>query len=345
MAPGRESFILSQDIAPEQIADFHAKLGSNLRKLVDKKVIDTTFFFAIPVSAAATSIRMDANFLDQPIGTGPTELGYLVDRKHEVFQPFTDDAFVAADGREVTTFITTAPSTTFQITLITGSNQGTTVGAPGDVQVGDYVRVVGQGLVSTFFTQVLTKVPAGPNFVLTFSNIFVQGITQNYTAERITRWTVEFRDSSDVPFPMPGGTVELGFFNRVYLADVAETFGMGPINRPELTPEAGGGLSGTSATLELMLDPGETFLWFHGVDDDIPLLTWWVEWLDYPTCRYLYGMQATPSGPYFSHIARTPSLAGTFPVDFQHIDENSTLITNRNSVLHRIKSVVFKPGL
>jgi hypothetical protein len=347
MAPGRETFILCQDIAPDQIADFHPKPGSNLRKLVDMKVIDTTFIFNIPIPALATSHRLDPNFLDAPYGTG-TDFGYLTDRRHEVFLAGTDDAVLDLNGEEVTTRIMITPSLTFSAAMVTGSTQGTTIGNPGDVQIGDYVRIQGQGLVSTFFAQITNKVPAGPNFILTFSNLFVQGLSLTYTVERIARWQIDFRDTLDVPYPMFATNVDFGFFKRVYLADVSETFGTGPINYPEYTPEGGGptpppGAPGSSSTLELLLDPGETFLWYHGLIDDIPLLTWWVEWPGYPTCRYFYGMQATPSGPFASHVECVPTLEGTFPVDFRHIDENSTLITNRNSVTHRIKAVVYKP--
>lgn len=348
MAAGRETFILTQDIADNQLIDTHPKPGTHLRKLVDKKVIDTTFFFNIAVPASATFVRMDPNFLDQPSGTG-TALGYLTDRRHEVFLAGTDDAVIDIKGEEVTTLLTITPALTFQIAMVTGSNQGTTIGNPGDVQIGDYVRIIGQGTVSTFFAQITNKVPSGPNFVLTFSNLFVQGVSLTYTAERVQRWEVDFRDTLNAPYAMPAGNVDFGFFQRVYLADVSETFGTGPINYPEFTPEDGGptpppGAPGSSSTLELLLDPGDTFLWFHGLIDDIPVLTWWVEWPGYPTIRYFYGMQASPSGPFFSHVgAGVPTLEGTFPVDFQHIDENSTLITNRNSVTHRIKAVVFKP--
>lgn len=168
MAPGRETFILCQDIAPDQIADFHPKPGTHLRKLVDKKVIDTTFFFNIPVPALATSIRMDAQFLDQPSGIGAA-LGYMTDRRHEVFLAGTDDAVIDISGEEATTLLVLTPSLTFQISMVTGSIQGTTIGSPGDVQIGDYVRIQGQGLVATFFSQVINKVPAGPNFILTFA--------------------------------------------------------------------------------------------------------------------------------------------------------------------------------
>lgn len=349
MAGSRETFILTQDIAPEQLIDIHPKLGTRLRKLVDKRVIDTTFFYNVPIPAAATSIRMDQLFLDAVPATGLVDLGYLTDRRHEIFQPGTDNAFVDIHGREVTTQITVTASLTFQAMLTTGLVTATTIGSPGDVQVGDYVRVTGQGTVATYFAQVIAKVPSGPNFILTLSNLFVQGITQVYTVERVNRWEVSFLDSLSSPYVMAGGTAELGFFQRVYLADVTESFGTGPIDFPELTPEGPGGVGppgapGSSATLELILDPGDTFLWFHGLIDDIPLLTWWVEWPIYPTVRYFYGMQASPSGPFESHVgAGVPTLEGTFPVDFQHIDENSTLITNRNSVQHRIKAVVFKP--
>jgi hypothetical protein len=338
----RETFILCQDIAPDQIADFHPKPGSNLRKLVEKKVIDTTFFFDFPVPASVTFVRMDANFLDALHGTG-ADFGYLTDRRHEVFIATTDNAIIDPYGEEITTRIAITPSLTFSAAMVTGSVQGTTIGNPGDVEIGDYVRIQGQGLVVPYFTQIVNKVPAGPNFILTFANLFVQGLSLTYTIERITRWQINFRDTSDTPFPMSTSSVDFGFFKRVYLADVSETFGTGPINYPEFTPEVGP-IVAPSSTLELLLDPGETFLWFHGLDEDIPLMTWWVEWPGYPTVRYFYGMQASTSGPFASHVgAGVPTLEGTFPVDFQHIDENSTLITNRNSVTHRIKAVVLKP--
>jgi hypothetical protein len=348
MAGSRETFILTQDIAPEQLIDVHPKLGTRLRKLVDKRVIDTTFFFGVVIPPAATSIRMDSLFLDAVPATGPTDLGYLIDRRHEIFQPGTDDAFVDIHGREVTTQIAITTPLNFQATLTTGLTTATTVGSPGDVEVGDYVRVTGQGTVATFFAQVLSKVPSGPNFILTFSNLFVQGITQVYTVERVTRWEVSFLDSTDAPYIMAGGTAELGFFQRVYLADVTESFGTGPIDYPELTPEAGGGVGppgapGSSVTLELLIDPGETFLWFHGLMDDIPVLTWWVEWPGYPAIRFYYGLQVSPGTFFEGQVDAVPTIDGTAPVQFQHIDGDSILITNKNTVQHRVKAVVFKP--
>ena len=345
----RDTFILEQDIAERQLNDVHPKTGTRLQKLVDKKVIDSIYFEDVAITPGATSVRIDMLLLDQPQGTGPTAFGVLTDKRHEVFRTIQDEAYIDINGQKVTVELSFAASLSFLCAMVTGNASGITVGNPGDVQIGDWVRIQGQGLVSPFSAQVMNKVPSGPNFILTFSNVFLQGVSQNYTVERISRWEAIFRDSANALFQIPDAALDLGIFKRVYLADVAETYGNQPLgDRGEFGPDGGvvvgpPGAPFSSSVLELLIDPGDTFLWFHGLITDIPILTWWVEWPGYPTVRYFYGMQASPSGPFESHVGLgIPTLEGTFPVDFQHIDQDSILITNRNSVQHRVKAIVFK---
>lgn len=351
MPDPRETYILEQDIAEGQIVDAHLKPGSLLRKLVEKKVIDTIYLDNLDVPVGATSRRLDLNLLDIPYATGPQDLGIPAGRKHQVFQVGTNYAFLDTQGKEVTAEIVFTPAVNFQVQLITGSNQGTTVGDPGDVQVGDTVRVRGQGLVSPFVSPIVNKVQVWPNFVLTFQNNFVHGQSKTYAAERIGRWEVFFRDSQGNPYSIPTDHIDLGVFRRVYLADILEHFGTEPLRRPELAPQVGWsvppppGAPFSSVTIELMLDPGENFLWFHGLDTDIPLLTWWVEWPGYPVVRFYYGLQAILTESVNEHIEGVPSLRTTTPVDFKHIDRNYIEIKNRDTISHRVKAIAFKGSL
>ncbi len=351
MPDPRETFILEQDIAAGQISDVHLKAGTRIWKLVEKKVIDTLYLSNIPVIVGATSKRLDGNLIDILRAVGPNDIGLLTDRKHQLLRSGTDEAFLDTAGREVTVDLVFTASLNFQVNLVTGSNQGTTVGDPGDVQIGDIIRVVGQGLVAPYITTIINKVAAGPNFVLTFQNNFVQGPSQVYTAERINRWEALFKDSEDNPYQMPVGQFDIGLFQRVYLADIAESFGLNPLKHPELAPEAGlanpppPGAPFSSAVVEVVLDAGEAFLWFHGLNTDIPLLTWWVEWPGYPLVRFYYGLQAINMDPVNSNIEGVPSLRTTTPVDFKHVDENYIEIKNRNTVTHRVKAIVLKTSI
>jgi hypothetical protein len=233
----RETFIRGQDIATQEIIDSHINPSSNLAKMIAKKVLDTVFVQNVSITPLATSIRIDNLLLDQPQGVGAVDLGILTDRYHEVFQAGTEKAVMDAIGEKVIVQLSFGLALTFSVNLTTGLAIGVTVGNPGDVQIGDWVRVQGQGLVGDYFTKVLNKVPAGPNFQLTLQDVFAQGPTGLYTMQRINRWTANFLDSALAPFAMPGTPVDFGFFKRVYLADVSETIGVSPINKPELTPE------------------------------------------------------------------------------------------------------------
>jgi hypothetical protein len=347
-ADPRQTLILTQDIADDQLIDSHPKPGTRLRKLVDKKVIDALYLNNIPVSVGDTSKRIDALLFDKPHAVGPTDIGILTDRKHQVFRAGTDDAFIDVMGGEVVVDLLFTASLNFSIGLTTGSATGLTVGDPGDVQVGDLVRVQGQGTVAPYITTVIAKTPSGPNFLLTFQVPFIQGPSQTYTMERMARWEVIFKDSSNNPFSMPGTTVDLGIFQRVFLADILESFGHGPFKHPELAPEAGLGVAlppgapFSSSTIEVILEPSESFLWFHGLNTDIPLLTWWVEFPCYPVERIFFGLQPTTSFLMESHVHCPPTLGGTLPVKFRLVDENTIEIVNENTVQHRVKAVAFK---
>lgn len=347
--PGtRDTLILEQDIAARQLDDLHPKIGTRLQKIVDKTVIDTIYLESIPITPSSSSVRLDLLLLDQPQATG-LAFGVLTDKRHEIFTRVQDEAYLDMAGQKVTVELDFTASLLFPGQMTTGSTQCTTVGDPGDVQVGDVVRIQGQGTVAPFSSIILSKVPLGPNFILTFQNIFVQGITQIYSIERIARWNALFRDSANALFLVPDALVDIGVFKRVYLADIAETFGNQPLgDRPQFAPDGGfnvgpPGSPFSSSILELLLDPGDTFLWFHGINFDIPVLTWWVEWPGYPTIRFYYGLQVSPGTFFEGQVDAVPTIDGTAPVQFQHIDGDSILIKNRNTVTHRIKAVVFRP--
>ncbi len=343
MAVQRETFVLGQDIKADQLRDDHPEPGTNLRKLVEKKVIDTFYLNVVPISAGAISKRFDLEFLDKPEAVAAGDIGFLTGQPHQVFKAGTDDAFVDPVGQEVTVDLVRTAELLFTITLTTGTNTGLTAGDPGDVQIGDRIRVQGQGTVSDFFTEITDKVAAGPNYLLTFADIFVQGITKPYTAERIARWEAFFKTTAGNPFPMPGTPMDLGFFQRVFLADVEETALHGPFKHPEFAPDIGGGGIACS-TIELLLDPGESFVWFHGLAFDIPMLSWWVEWTScYPVVRFFYGLQATDAFFLESQVQCPPTKGATSPVKFRHIDENSVEIFNENTVEHRVKAVGCRP--
>lgn len=237
----RETFVLTQDIADRQLIDTHPMLGTRMQKLVDKTVIDVFSVLNSSVPATTTTKRLDAelNSLLPAVGSG---LGVLTTRKHQVFKAGTDHAFVDGATIEINADLAYTAPLTFSINMSFGSTLGTTVGNPGDVQIGDFVSIA---TPVPYFAQILNKVPNGPNFDLTFSLGFFGGPTGLYSATRIARWLATFKDSTDAPFPMPGAAVDFGILQRVYLSDVDESVIVGP--HPEFAPDvaAAGGGGGT----------------------------------------------------------------------------------------------------
>lgn len=240
----RETFILTQDIANGQLIDTHPKAGSRMQKLVDKTVIDVFPVLNSSVPITTTTKRLDAelNSLSPAVGSG---LGVLTTRKHQVFKAGTDHAFVDGMTIEINADLAYTAALAFSINMSFASILGTTVGNPGDVQIGDFVSIA---TPVPYFAQILTKVPNGPNFDLTFSAVFVGGPTGPYAATRVARWLATFKDSTNAPFPMPGTAVDFGILQRVYLADIDEAVIVGP--HPEFAPDVAGSGGGGGATFQ-----------------------------------------------------------------------------------------------
>ena len=335
----RQTFVLESDIKANQLIDTHPKAGTRLQKLVDKKVIDTLFVQNLVVPALSTSKRLDLSLINYDPAIPPDGLGIL-DQRHSVYAVGTELAILDGLHQKITAqLVYTAPVSNFGLNLVTTTNQGITVGDPGDVAIGDYIQVQNQGLVGTFLTQITNKTVLGPNYTLTFLNNFVQGPSGTYLADRVGRWNAQFRDGLGNLWPMPGDNVDLGIFYRQYLADAFEGYGR-DLLYPQFNPQGGGSgsLYGAFVRLELILDPDEVFVWYHGLNTDIPVFTWWVEWpgaYPVPPIRFYYGLQ----GEWPEAL---PTVVQA-PVDCKHLDVNNIEFHNRNTIPHRIKAIVLRP--
>jgi hypothetical protein len=238
----RETFILTQDIATGQLIDTHPAPGSRMQKIVDKTILDIFTVLNVTVPAATTTKRLDSelNSVSPAVGAG---VGVMTTRKHRVFKSGTDHAFVDGTTTEINADIAHTVALGFSISMFFNSAVGTTIGDPGDVQIGDYVMIA---TPVPFYAQILNKVPNGPNYDLTFSANFVGGITGPYAATRTARWLATFKDSTNAPFPMPGDNVDFGILQRSYLADADEEVLVGPY--PEFGPDVAGGGGGGGIT-------------------------------------------------------------------------------------------------
>lgn len=348
----RETFILEQDIADGQIRDSHVKPGTILHALITRTTITLRPVFGVLIPDGATSIRLDETFENETVTSGPGVEGILVgpSENHNVFLANSDDAVIGPSGKEVVGRLTFTPmSDPYSVSAVFGSNTVTYVGDPTQTAAGDSFKIT-DGVTTFLQAQVITNTPtSGTSGILQLSLPF-PAATGPYVGRRKARWKLDFFDfGTGSPFtPSSALTVDLGIRKRVLLAFTPEGYLGGGQGGPGagvppagLLPEtAGAGV--VSATIELLLDPGESFIWFHGLDTDIPLLTWWVEWPGYPVCRFFYGLQGTPSGPFFSHVECVPTMEATAPVDIRHLDENSASITNRNTVQHRVKAIMMR---
>jgi hypothetical protein len=127
-----------------------------------------------------------------------------------------------------------------------------------------------------------------------------------------------------------GGTRRVMFSRRM---------GATGLNGPQ-GPSGGGG-GALFATIELVLEPGETFVWEHMMDDDIPIISWWVEFpavYPNPAVRFYYGMQGSNAFTD-NYLEGRPTNMATSPVNFKPLDNNSVEIQNTNTVAHRVKAI------
>lgn len=337
------TFVLEQDIGDGSIIDAHVKAGTVLDALIKKTVIN---LLKVPktVPSGSTSVRLDLELQAEVQSTGTGVIGLVTTTNHEIFQQGKEDALLNNNGWKIygqfAYAVGTAP---FVVTATFTSTSYLYTGiAPASILVGDLIKLT-DGVTTFLDARVVTNTPSGPTSGTLVLDAPFGAATGPYIGYRMARWQLNFIDSETAgPWALEeDGFFDLGIRKRVSLAFEPEP----DLPPPGFLPDADGGVPDNFFSLiELILDPGETFIWFHGLDFDIPLMTWWVEWPIYPTVRYFFGMQASPSGPFFSHVGSgIPTLEGTFPVDFQHLDGNSTLITNRNSVIHRVKGIVMRP--
>jgi len=338
MPPSRQTFVLEGDVAANQLNDLHPKPGTRLRKLVDKKVIDTLFVNSLVVPVGTTSKRVDVELQGYLPAIPPDGLGIITTDNHAVFLTGTEIGVFDGLNKKITGQLADTVALNFLINLTTTLNVGITVGDPGDVAVGDTILIQNQGLIGPYQTTVTGKMLVGANYQLTFSNNFVQGPSQQYIAERVMRWEVFFRDSLGNLWPMPGTNIDLGVYYRQYLSDATEGYGR-DLRYPKLTPQGvGSGTIGSFSRLEVTLDPGEVFSWYHGLDTDIPVFTWWVEWpgvYPAPPVRFYYGLQGVVN-------EATPTIKEV-PVECKHLDTNTIEFHNKNSIEHRVKAIVYQP--
>ena len=240
----RDTFILEQDIAPGQLDDLHPKAGTNLQKLVSKKVVDPLLLIGLGLSG--TFVRLDLQLLDQPHAVLPTDIGVLTDRQHSIFKSGTSLGVLDGGSRDVRGNLTEVDKTLDPTLMTIGTNVGVAT-TPGFYAIGDIVRIQGQGLISTYLAQVSNIV--GPN--LTFVDPgtvnpanFINGPTGTYTMERVTRWLMNWVDHLGGAFALPVGTYDIGIQQRIFLADVPEDFGTSKVPNPAEVPQQGGGGGG-----------------------------------------------------------------------------------------------------
>lgn len=234
----RDTQILTQDIADEQLIDTQPKTGSRLRTLVDKPILNFFYLQSVVISAPVTSIRLDQSLLGKTPSVG-SGMGIMTSRKSAIFQGGKNKGVPDGSSNDVSGQMAFVASLTFSINMVFGNPVGTTVGNPGDVQIGDSV------LIATpvpFLAVITNKVPNGPNFDLTFNSSFLLGSSGLYTATRISRWTMTFKDSANVTFTMPAQTLDLGILQRSFVSDTAESLALG-LN-PEQIPQTPGGGGG-----------------------------------------------------------------------------------------------------
>lgn len=246
----RESFILSQDIASGQLIDSHADPTTNLGKLVVKKIIDTLMLSGVVASGTLT--RLDFLLLDQPLAAGPTDIGLLISKQHPLFVDNTANG-VPVGASEVRGNLTSVAAIFSSVAMTLGLNTGIAV-TPGNFGIGDIVRITGQSLSGVFLAQISNIV--GPT--LTFVDpgtvnprIFIEGATGSYLMERATRWQMSWVDNLSNPAAIGANTYSIGIIRRIYLADIAETFGRVILpNEGEApkTPGGGGGILSGSVT-------------------------------------------------------------------------------------------------
>jgi hypothetical protein len=221
----RESFVLTQDIGSGQLVDAHVKPGSNLQKLVDKKVIDTLMLSGLSLSGLTT--RLDIQLLDQPISVGPTDIGILTSKQHPLFVGNTDTGIPDSFSQVVRGNLSSVAPIFDPVLMTLGMNTGVAT-TPANFAIGDIVRIQGQGLTGEFFAQISNIV--GPT--LTFVDpgtvnprIFVEAATGTYSMERVRRWTMSWVDSVGGGFSLSAATYSIGALKRVYLADIGAQLG------------------------------------------------------------------------------------------------------------------------
>ena len=222
----RESFILSQDIADGQLVDAHAKPGTNLGKLVTKKVIDTLMLTSVSVSGTLT--RLDLQLLDQPVAAGPTDLGIVLTKQHPLFYDGSAEG-VPAGATEARGNLVSVAAVFSSVGMVLGSQLGTAA-IPGNFAIGDIVRITPPqpGLTVSFLAQISNIV--GPT--LTFvdpgtvnPHLFVEGATGTYLMERCTRFLMSWVDELSVLAAITAAFYSIGIIRRSYLADITEIFG------------------------------------------------------------------------------------------------------------------------
>jgi hypothetical protein len=240
----RQTFILTQDIASGQLDDAHPKAGTNLQKLVDKKVIDT--LIVSNVSTSGISTRLDLALLDQPLAVGPTDIGILTSKQHALFINGTDNGVQDPYGEEVRGNITSQASVLDPVGMTIGMATGVAA-TPALFAVGDLVRIQGQSLTGTFFAEISNI--AGP--VLTFVDvgtanprIFIEAGTGTYFMERVRRWTMTWVDSLGAVFSLPVNIYAIGVVRRSYLADIGEDVGWVVLPVESESPHVPGGGGG-----------------------------------------------------------------------------------------------------
>lgn len=240
----RQTFILTQDIASGQLDDAHPKAGTNLQKLVDKKVIDT--LIVTNVSASGISTRMDLPLLDLPLAVGPTAIGLLTSKQHALFQNGSDNGVEDNYGEEVRGNLSSVASALDPVTMTIGLATGVAA-TPAIFAIGDLVRIQGQGLTGTFFAEVSNIV--GP--ILTFVDpgtanprIFIEAASGTYFMERVRRWLMTWVDSLGAAFSLVSNLYTVGVIRRSYLADIGEDVGWVVLPVEAESPHVPGGGGG-----------------------------------------------------------------------------------------------------
>lgn len=240
----RQTFILTQDIASGQLDDAHPKAGTNLQKLVDKKVIDT--LIVTNLTASGISTRMDLPLLDLPLAVGPTDIGVLTSKQHALFQNGTDNGVEDNYGEEVRGNLSSVASVLDPVGMTIGLATGVAA-TPALFAIGDFVRIQGQGLTGTFFAEISNIV--GP--VLTFVDpgtanprIFIEAASGTYFMERVRRWLMTWVDSLGAAFSLVSNLYTVGVIRRSYLADIGEDVGWVVLPVEAESPHVPGGGGG-----------------------------------------------------------------------------------------------------